>query len=61
MSTLRATFLLNDKLRLYRGARCELPTGEVVEVNGDLGSEGAQVPEKAEKHPSDSPAREESA
>ncbi len=30
--TLRATFLVDDKLRLYRGARCKLPTGEVVEV-----------------------------
>ncbi len=34
MNTLRATFLVDDKLRLYRGARCELPTGEVVEVQG---------------------------
>ncbi len=34
MSTLRATFLLNDKFRLYLGAHCELPTGEVVEVQG---------------------------
>ena len=32
MNTLRAVFLVDDKLRLYRGARCELPTGQVVEV-----------------------------
>ncbi len=131
MNTLSAVFLVDDKLGLYLGARCELPTGEVVEVqgrktpffalarvlaemgygdwhlqiytpqgtpslsglvgkmakltvterdkkgltlepyrpfpvrgrltDGDLGSEGAQVPEKAEKRPSDSPAREEAA
>jgi hypothetical protein len=29
---LRAEFLTDDKLGLYRGARCKLPTGEVVEV-----------------------------
>ena len=34
MNTLRAVFLVDDKLRMYRGARCELPTGEVVEVQG---------------------------
>ncbi len=34
MNTLRAAFLVDDKLGLYRGARCDLPTGEVVEVRG---------------------------
>ena len=34
MNTLRAVFLVDDKLRMYRGARCDLPTGEVVEVQG---------------------------
>ncbi len=29
---LRAVFVLDDKLGTYRGARCELPNGEVVEV-----------------------------
>ncbi len=29
---LRAVFVLDDKLGTYRGARCELPSGEVVEV-----------------------------
>ncbi len=128
-STLRAVFLVDDKLGLYLGARCELPTGEVVEVqgrktplyslaralaemgygdwhlqaytpqgtpslrglvktmagltvkerdggglrlepfqkfpgrpvDGDLGSGGAQVPEKEKTRPSDSPGREEAA
>ena len=32
MNTLRAVFLVDDKLGLYLGARCELPTGELVEV-----------------------------
>ena len=34
MKALRAVFLTNDRLRLFAGARCELPTGEVVEVTG---------------------------
>ncbi len=34
MDTLRAVFLVDDKLDLYMGARCELPTSEVVEVQG---------------------------
>ncbi len=34
MNTLSAVFLVDDKLGLYLGARCELPTGEVVEVQG---------------------------
>jgi hypothetical protein len=29
---LRAEFLTDEKLRLYRGARCKLPTGKVVEA-----------------------------
>ncbi len=33
-NTLSAVFLVDDKLDLYMGARCELPTGEVVEVQG---------------------------
>ena len=31
---MRAVFLTDDRLRLFAGARCELPTGEVVEVHG---------------------------
>ena len=34
MKSLRAVFLTDDRLRLFTGARCELPTGEVVEVMG---------------------------
>ena len=34
MTTLSAVFLVDDKLGLYLGARCELPTGETVEVQG---------------------------
>ena len=34
MKSLRAVFLTDDRLRLFTGARCELPTGEVVEVAG---------------------------
>ena len=34
MTILRAAFLVDDRLRMYRGARCELPMGEVVEVQG---------------------------
>ena len=32
MTTLRAFFLLDDVLGTHRGAQCELPTGEAVEV-----------------------------
>jgi hypothetical protein len=32
MGNLRAELLIDDKLGLYRGARCKLPSGEVVEV-----------------------------
>ncbi len=32
MKSLRAVFLTDDRLRLFTGARCELPTGEVAEV-----------------------------
>ena len=34
MKFLRAVFLTDDRLRLFTGARCELPTGEDVEVRG---------------------------
>ena len=34
MKSLRAVFLTDEKLRLFTGARCELPTGEIVEVRG---------------------------
>ncbi len=34
MKSLRAVFLTDDRLRLFTGTRCELPTGEVVEVTG---------------------------
>ncbi len=34
MRLLRAVFLTDDRLHLFTGARCELPTGEVVEVVG---------------------------
>ncbi len=34
MKTLRAVFLTDDRLRLFTGARCQMPTGEVVEVAG---------------------------
>ena len=34
MKSLRADFLTDDRLRLFTGARCELPTGEIVEVTG---------------------------
>ena len=34
MKSLRAVFLTDDRLRLFTGARCELPTGEIVEVAG---------------------------
>ena len=34
MRSLRAVFVTDDRLRIFRGARCELPTGEVVEVRG---------------------------
>ena len=31
---MRVVFLTDDRLRLFTGARCELPTGEAVEVTG---------------------------
>ena len=34
MKSLRAVFLTDDRLRLVTGSRCEMPTGEVVEVAG---------------------------
>ncbi len=34
MKSLRGVFLTDDRLRLFTGARCELLTGEVVEVAG---------------------------
>ena len=34
MRSIRAVFLTDDRLRLFTGARCELPTGEGVEVRG---------------------------
>ena len=34
MKSLRAVFLTDDRLRLFTGARCDLPTGEAVEVTG---------------------------
>ena len=34
MKSLRAVFMTDDRLRLFMGARCELPTGELVEVAG---------------------------
>ncbi len=34
MKSLRAVFLTDDRLRLFTGARCQMPTGEVVEVAG---------------------------
>ena len=34
MKSLRAVFMTDARLRLLTSARCELPTGEVVEVRG---------------------------
>ncbi len=34
MKSLRAVFLTDDRLRLFTGARCEMPTGGIVEVAG---------------------------
>ncbi len=34
MKSLRAVFLTDDMLRLFTGARCQMPTGEVVEFAG---------------------------
>ena len=31
--TLAANFVTDDRLRHFRGARCKLPTGEVIEVS----------------------------